>query len=577
MLDMKILLRYQCWLNYFQRGNESQAKRELYKELKHMKDKPKRIEEAFYKEVTFGTGGIRGIMGAGCNRINICTIAKATQGVADYIRKQYPQSKWRAVVSYDSRIHSELFAQITCEVFAANEITALIFPQLMPTPCLSFAIRETKCVAGVMITASHNASSYNGYKVYNEEGCQITDSAANMIAGEIDKLDIFRDVHKMQWEEGIRVNRICYLPETIEMLYLKQVKAQTLIEKSMQVDRSVAIVYSPLNGTGMEPVTRLLREVGYDHVTVVEEQRNPDGHFPTCPYPNPESREAMELAITYAKREQADLVLATDPDCDRVGIAVRSMSGEYVLLSGNETGILLLDYICFMRLSQNRMPRKPVMMKSIVTTNLAEVIAASYGVESRNVLTGFKYIGEQIGRLEQEGRENSFLFGFEESYGYLTGSYVRDKDGVLGVYLISEMYTYYKAIGKSLIEVLQELYQKYGFFHEVQHSYELEGRQGQEQMKQIMNAFRQGRISLGNQEVVSTIDYQKEQRGFIPANMIRYGLSDKSTIVIRPSGTEPKLKIYLSICSKDLQQAKVKEQEIMDSLFEVIRMNITNN
>lgn len=574
MLDLKILLQYQYWLDYFQERNESQADIELKNELIHMKDKPNLIEEAFYKEVTFGTGGIRGIMGAGCNRMNICTIAKATQGVANYIKKQYEQSKWKVAVSYDSRIHSELFAKITCEVLAANEIYALIYPRIMPTPCLSYAIRETGCVAGVMITASHNASNYNGYKVYNEEGCQITDSTASIIAKEIEKLDIFRDIQHLDWENGTQTGKIAFLEDEIETNYLNEVKKQTLLDEETSIDRSAEIVYSPLNGTGLELVTRILRETGYDHVTVVEEQRNPDGKFTTCPYPNPEASSAMELGIQYAKKKNAELVLATDPDCDRVGIAVRNAEGDYKLLSGNETGILLLDYICSMRVTHHHMPKEPLIMKSVVTTSLAEVVASSYGVETKNVPTGFKYIGEQIGRLEQDGQKKNFIFGFEESYGYLTGSYIRDKDGVLGVYLICEMFAYYKAKGKNLIEILNNIYQKYGYFQEVQHSYQFEGRRGQEQMKQIMSTFREGQTSIGNQKVVSMTDYQMKQVGGVPADMIRYFLSDQSSIVIRPSGTEPKLKIYLSICSTDYKHAMEKEQKMMNSLLEVIQMKV---
>lgn len=420
---------------------------DIVEELRSMDDA--KMEDAFYRDLAFGTGGLRGVIGAGTNRINIYTIAKASQGLADYLKKNFEEPS--VAIGYDSRIKSDVFARTAAGVFAANGVRVSIWPVLMPVPTVSFAARYLHTSAGVMITASHNPSKYNGYKVYGPDGCQITVEAADNILKEIEKLDIFADVRNSDFETGIANGSIQYIQDEVFTAFIEQVKSQSVLFGE-EVDKNIAIVYSPLNGSGLKPVTRTLKEMGYTNITVVREQEQPDGRFPTCPYPNPEIKEAMALGIEYAKRCNADLMLATDPDCDRVGIAVKNHVGEYELLTGNQTGMLLLDYICSQRQKHHKMPADPVMVKTIVTMDMAQQIAEHYGLRTINVLTGFKFIGEQIGKLEEQKKADSYVFGFEESYGYLTGSYVRDKDGVNGACIICEMFSYYatKGIGLSI-------------------------------------------------------------------------------------------------------------------------------
>ena len=420
---------YERWLQY---ATEDQ---DIVTELKEMEEK--QIEDAFYRNLAFGTGGLRGTIGAGTNRMNVYTVAKASQGLADYLVKHFETPS--VVIGYDSRIKSDVFAKVAASVFAANEIGVRIWPELNPVPTVSFATRYLHASAGVMITASHNPAKYNGYKVYESDGCQITTDAAAEILNEIEKLDLFTDVKKTKFETALADEKIQYIEDTVLDAFLSEVKIQSVLYGE-EVNKNVAIVYSPLNGSGLKPVLRALKESGYTNITVVKEQEEPDGNFPTCPYPNPEIKEAMKLGMEYAKQCNADLLLATDPDCDRVGIAVKDKQGEYVLLSGNEAGMLLLDYICSQKQKHGKMPEDPVMIKTIVTTDMGEQIAEHYHVRTVNVLTGFKFIGEQIGLLEKQGKEDSYIFGFEESYGYLTGTYVRDKDGVNGAYMICEKF-----------------------------------------------------------------------------------------------------------------------------------------
>lgn len=434
---------YRRWLE--------QAADELKAELKSMDEAA--IEDAFYRNLAFGTGGLRGTIGAGTNRMNIHVVAKASQGLSRYLLDQ--DKKPSVVIGYDSRIKSNVFAKVAAGVFAANGVKVHIWPELLPVPTVSFAVRYLKASAGVMITASHNPSKYNGYKVYGPDGCQITTEAAAAILAQIDALDIFADVCTSSFEDGLKSGSIDYIDPTVLDAFIAEVKGQSVLFGD-EVNRNVAIVYSPLNGTGLKPVTRALSESGFTNITVVEEQKLPDGYFPTCPYPNPEIREAMELGLQYASRLKADLLLATDPDCDRCGIAVKSGDG-YQLLTGNEVGLLLLDYICSQRVKHGKMPANPVFIKTIVTMDLAEKIADHYGVETINVLTGFKFIGEVIGRLEAQGREKDYICGFEESYGYLTGCYVRDKDAVNAAFMICEMFAFYKTSGVSLLDKLNEL------------------------------------------------------------------------------------------------------------------------
>lgn len=521
------------------------------------------VEDAFYRDLAFGTGGLRGVIGAGTNRMNVYTVAKASQGLADYLRKKYARPS--VVIGYDSRIKSDVFARVTAEVFAANDIAVHIWPQLMPVPTVSFATRYLKASAGVMITASHNPAKYNGYKVYGADGCQITTAAAGEILSEINKLDIFSDVKKESFASGLQSGKISYIADRVYTAFIDAVKSQSVLG-DLAVDKNVAICYTPLNGAGLKPVIRALTEGGYTNITVVKEQEQPDGNFPTCPYPNPEIKEAMTLGMDYAKQHNADLLLATDPDCDRVGIAVRNSQGEYVLLSGNETGILLLDYICARRQALGIMPAEPVMIKTIVTMDLGERIATKYGVSTRNVLTGFKFIGEQIGFMEQAGKADNFIFGFEESYGYLTGSYVRDKDGVDAAFMICEMFAYYKNQGISLIDRLNELYKEYGYSLNTLHSYEFDGAAGFAKMQDIMKKFRQGLECIGGKQVLNVLDYSTGLDGLPQADVLKYLLEGNSSLVVRPSGTEPKLKAYISVSADSKEQAAAIEAKMVNEL-----------
>ncbi len=540
----------------------------LQKQLRAMDEAG--AEDAFYRDLAFGTGGLRGVIGAGTNRMNIYTVAKASQGLADYTISRYPQEQHRIAVSYDSRINSLLFAETASAVFAANGIHVFIYRQLMPTPCLSYAVRKLNCAAGIMVTASHNPSKYNGYKVYGSDGCQITTEAASLILGEIEKLDIFNDVRKGSFQNGIEKGLIEYISEDVYTDFVEEVKKQSLLGGE-QVDKDVAIVYSPLNGTGLKPVLRTLKESGYTNITVVKEQEEPDGNFPTCPYPNPEIREAMSLGIEYAEKYHADLLLATDPDCDRVGIAVRNSEGEYVLLSGNEVGLLMLDYICSRRRALNRMPEDPVFVKTIVTMDLAERIAEHYGVRTVNVLTGFKFIGEQIGLLEARGKEDSYICGFEESYGYLTGTYVRDKDAVDGAFMICEMFAWYRSKGISLIDKLNEIYKEYGYCLNTLHSFTFEGSAGFAKMQKIMGEFHKGLQQIGGKKVLRCLDYSKGIDGLPKSDVLKFFLEDHCSAVVRPSGTEPKLKTYISVSAENREKAAETEKQITEQLQECFR------
>ncbi len=546
---MNYRAEYERWLEH--------TEGDVLEELRQMDET--QIEDAFYRDLAFGTGGLRGVIGAGTNRMNVYVVAKASQGLANYLG-----AGASVVIGYDSRIKSDTFARAAAGVFAANGITVYFWPELLPVPTVSFAVRRLGASAGVMVTASHNPSKYNGYKVYGPDGCQITTEAADTILSEIRALDVFTDVKSMVFEDGVQTGLIRYIEEDVLTAFIEEVKAQSVLFGD-EIDRDVAIVYSPLNGTGLKPVTRALKESGFTSITVVEEQRKPDGRFPTCPYPNPEIREAMELGLRYAARLNADLLLATDPDCDRCGIAVRNADGEYQLLSGNEVGLLLLDYICAQRVRHGRMPVHPVFVKTIVTMDLAEKIAAHYGVETVNVLTGFKFIGEVIGRLERDGREGDYIFGFEESYGYLTGTYVRDKDGVDAAFMICEMFAFYKTQGISLLEKLNELYGTYGYCLNTLHSYEFDGSAGMQKMQKIMAVFHLGLEQIGGRRILRTEDYSKGLKG-LPASDVLKFFSEKGSVVIRPSGTEPKLKMYISITAQDRETAEKTEAEIRAEL-----------
>lgn len=530
------------------------------------------IEDAFYSDLSFGTGGLRGVLGAGTNRMNVYTVAKATQGLASHLKKTVQSQDRTVAISYDSRINSDLFSRVASEVFAANGFQVRLYPELMPVPCLSFAVRHLSCCAGVMITASHNPSKYNGYKVYGADGCQITTQAAKEISEEISRVDTFAGVERLAFDQALAEGKIRYIASDTYDAFTHAVKDQSALFGD-EIDRNVAIVYTPLNGAGLKPVTRVLRESGFKSITVVAEQEQPDGNFPTCPYPNPEIREAMRLGLEYCRKANADLLIATDPDCDRCGIAVKDDQGEYQLLSGNEVGLLLLDWICSQRLHHQKMPKNPVFVKTIVTTDLAEKIAASYGVETVNVLTGFKFIGEIIGKLEQESRLDDYICGFEESYGYLTGTYVRDKDGVNATLMIAEMFAFYKTRGVSLLQKLNELYGRYGYCLNTLHSYEFAGSAGMTRMKKIMAGFRNETRSIGCYEIADITDYSKGVGDLPKSDVIKFRLKNGSGFVARPSGTEPKLKIYCSVLAGDSKESAAQEKEMIETLEEFINRN----
>ena len=541
--------KYELWL--------SRVKdEELLDQLKKMDDKE--IEDSFYKDLSFGTGGLRGTIGAGSNRMNIYTVRKASQGLANYLNKTHEHQS--VVIGFDSRIKSDVFSKCAAKVFSDNGIKVYLWDRLLPVPTVSFGVRYLKASAGVMITASHNPSKYNGYKVYGEDGCQITTKAAEEILTEIEKVDIF---------DGVVIkdsNNISMVPEECFDKFLSNVKSQSVLFNE-EINKDVKIVYSPLNGTGREPVLRVLKESGFTNITVVKQQEYPDGNFPTCPYPNPEIKEAMALGMEYAKKEKADLLIATDPDCDRVGIAVRNKDNDYVLLSGNETGILLLDYICAQRIKHHKMPKEPVVVKTIVSTDLADSICRHYDVSIRNVLTGFKFIGEQIGLLEKDNSADSYIFGFEESYGYLTGSYVRDKDGVDGAFMICEMFAYYKTQGVSLLDKLDELYRTYGYQINSLESYEFDGSSGFKKMQDIMANFRNNPLEdINGIKVDRCLDYLQGLDGLPKSDVLKFYLEDKSSVVIRPSGTEPKLKTYVSTLKKTKDESIKANKELADSL-----------
>lgn len=542
--------------------SQSLSDNDLIDELNSIHENSEEITDRFYKDLTFGTGGLRGIIGAGTNRINVYTIAKATQGLANYLKKNF--SKPKVAIAYDSRIKSGLFAKEAARVLAANKIKVFIYKELMPTPALSFAVRHLKCHAGIVITASHNPAEYNGYKVYGNDGCQITIDAANAVLNEINKIDIFNDVKRMSFDEAVDKKIINYIEENDIQAFLNAVSAQSL-NKKLANKENLNIVYTPLNGSGLKCVTETLKMNGFSNITVVSTQEKPDGNFPTCPYPNPEIKEALQEGLKLCEKINADILLATDPDCDRVGIAVKYQN-EYKLLSGNEVGVLLFDYICKMRLKNNTMPSNPVCIKTIVTTDMIYPIAQKYGVKTIDVLTGFKFIGEQIGLLEKNGQDNQYIFGFEESYGYLSGTHVRDKDAVNASLLICEMTAFYKNQNLNLVEVLNKLYQEFGYYKNVLKSFTFKGISGLEKMQSIMQQLRENPpTNLNGKGVLCFCDYLNQVKIFntcnkesinLPASdVLKFELADNISIVIRPSGTEPKLKLYISVAASTKEKS----------------------
>ena len=537
----------------------------LAQELKEIAGDDEQIKDRFAVALKFGTAGLRGVLGAGTNRMNIYVVRQATQGLANWVKTQGGSQS--VAISYDSRINSDVFAKTAACVLAANGIHVRIYDALMPVPALSFATRYYKANAGIMITASHNPAKYNGYKAYGPDGCQMTDDAAAIVYAEIQKTDVLTGAKLIPFEEGLSSGMIQYVGEDCKEALYDAIKARS-VRPGLCKTAGLKLVYSPLNGSGLVPVTRVLHDIGIDDITIVPEQQYPDGRFPTCPYPNPEIFEALKLGLELAEKSGADLMLATDPDADRVGIAIRCPDDSYELVSGNEVGVLLLDYICQGRIEKGTMPANPVAVKSIVSTPLADAVAKSYGVEMRNVLTGFKWIGDQIARLEAAGHVDRFIFGFEESYGYLAGPYVRDKDAIIGSMLICEMAAYYRSIGSSIKERLEEIYAKFGRYLNKVDSFEFPGLSGMEKMAGIMDGLRKNPpAEIGGYKVASVTDYQDTEKTGLPkANILIYALEGGATVVVRPSGTEPKIKTYFTTLGKDLAQAQAQKDRLAAAL-----------
>ena len=537
----------------------------LTEELKSIQGQEEEIKDRFAVALKFGTAGLRGVLGAGSNRMNIYVVRQATQGLANWVKTQ--GGNQLVAISYDSRINSDVFAKNAACVLAANGIQVRIYDALMPVPALSFATRYYGANAGIMVTASHNPAKYNGYKAYGPDGCQMTDDAAAVVYAEIQKTDILTGAKLMSFEEGLEKGLIRYVGEDCKEALYSAIKSRS-IRPGLCKTAGLKLVYSPLNGSGLVPVLRVLRDIGITDITVVPEQEHPDGHFPTCPYPNPEIFEALRLGLELAEKTGADLMLATDPDADRVGIAIRCPDGSYELVSGNEVGVLLLDYICQGRIEKGTMPKNPVAVKSLVSTPLADAVAANYGVEMRNVLTGFKWIGDQIAKLEAAGEVERFILGFEESYGYLAGSYVRDKDAIIGSMLICEMAAYYRSIGSSIKERLEAIYAKYGRYLNKIDSFEFPGLSGMDKMAGIMADLRKNPpAAIGDYKVVKITDYLKtEETGLPSANVLVYGLEGGATVIVRPSGTEPKIKAYYTTLGKDVTEAQAQKDALAAAL-----------
>ena len=537
----------------------------LVSELKAIEGQDEEIKERFAVALKFGTAGLRGVLGAGSNRMNIYVVRQATQGLANWVKTQ--GGNQLVAISYDSRINSDVFARNAAQVLAANGIKVRIYDALMPVPALSFATRYYQANAGIMITASHNPAKYNGYKAYGPDGCQMTDDAAAIVYSEIQKTDILTGAKMMGFEDGLAAGLIEYVGEDCKEALYDAIKARS-VRPGLCKTAGLKLVYSPLNGSGLVPVMRVLNDIGIDDITIVPEQKYPDGNFPTCPYPNPEIFEALRLGLELAKQSGADLMLATDPDADRVGIAIRCPDGSYELVSGNEVGVLLLDYICAGRIETGTMPKNPVAVKSLVSTPLADAVAANYGVEMRNVLTGFKWIGDQIARLEAVGEEDRFILGFEESYGYLAGSYVRDKDAIVGSMLICVMAAYYRSIGSSIKQRLEEIYAKYGRYLNKVDSFEFPGLSGMDKMSGIMAELRKNPpAEIGGYAVTQVTDYEKtDETGLPVANVLRYTLAGGAVVIVRPSGTEPKIKTYFTTLGKDLAEAEAQKATLAAAL-----------
>ena len=547
---------------------------DLIAELERIKGNEDEIYDRFYKALTFGTAGLRGVIGAGTNRMNIYVVRQATQGLANYIIHKY--GKGSVAISHDSRIKADLFMLEAARVLAGNGIKVYITSELQPTPVLSYLVRYFKCQAGIMVTASHNPAKYNGYKAYGEDGCQMTDVAAGIVYDEICKLDMFKDVKIADLDEAVKSGLIEYVSDDVYDSYLEKVMEQQ-VNPGICEGAGLKVVYTPLNGTGNKLVRKVLKKIGVEEITVVPEQELPDGNFTTCPYPNPEIKEALQKGIELCEKVQPDLLLATDPDADRVGIAVKDYDGSYRLISGNEDGIMLTDYILSSRKANGTLPEKPVLVKTIVTTKLINKLCEKYGCELKNVLTGFKYIGEVILNLEKKGEEDRYVFGFEESYGYLAGTYVRDKDAVVASMLVCEMAAFYKKHGKSLAQVIDSLYEEYGYYLNHTSAFEFDGAAGMEKMNNIMAEIRENiPTEIDGKKVVKVSDYllkyeldtvtgEKTAIDLPTSNVISFSLEGDNGVIIRPSGTEPKIKAYITAVGKDFNDAESIKDSLVDA------------
>ncbi len=553
--------------------------KDLIEELKAIQGDEEAIRDRFYTALKFGTAGLRGVIGAGTNRMNIYVVRQATQGLANYVLNKY--GKGAVAISHDSRIKADLFMIEAAKVLAANGIKVYITTELQPTPVLSYLVRYFKCQAGIMVTASHNPAKYNGYKAYGEDGCQMTDAAAAAVYDEIQKLDMFKDVKTADFDEALKSGMIEYVDDSVYDSYIEKVLEQQ-VNPGICKGAGMKIVYTPLNGCGNKLVRRVLKEIGVDDVVIVKEQELPDGNFTTCPYPNPEIKEALQKGLELCEKEQPDLLLATDPDADRVGIAVRDYDGSYRLITGNEDGVMLTNYILSCKKEAGKLPENPVVVKTIVTTKLINKLCEKYGCELKNVLTGFKYIGEVILGLEQKGEEDRYLFGFEESYGYLAGTYVRDKDAVVASMLVAEMTAYYRKQGRSLAEVIDGLYDEFGFYLNQTFAFEFEGASGMQKMADMMTAVRNDiPEAVGGYKVVKVSDYQlkeetdlltgKTEKLTLPtSNVIALHLEGDNAVIIRPSGTEPKIKLYVTAVGKTKDEALEVCKTLVDSAKEIL-------
>lgn len=571
---MDINALYNEWLE------KADADPDLKVELENIKGNDDEILDRFYRSLEFGTAGLRGVIGAGTNRMNVYTVGRATQGLADYLNDNYDSPS--VAIGYDSRVKSDYFSRESAEILAANGIKVYIYDELEPTPCLSYAVRKLKASGGIIITASHNPAKYNGYKCYNSKGYQMTDDEAAQTYEYIKKVDYFTGIKKVDFDSALSDGKIEYIGEKLIESFLDEVQKQC-INPDIVRKADLKVIYTPLNGTGNKPVRKILDRIGVKNVYVVPEQEKPNGNFPTCPFPNPEIKQVFELGLEMNKKIGADILLATDPDCDRVGIAVPDDSGKLVLMSGNEVGAMLLNYILSQKKEKGLLSDNSIAVKSFVSTDLAEVIAKKYNCKFKNLLTGFKYIGELVTNLEAEGRASDFVMGFEESYGYLAGTHARDKDAVVASMLICEMAAYYKTKNMSLVDVMESLYEEFGFYANVVESYTFEGASGMEKMASIMDGLRTNAPSkIAGYDVVSVSDYEASKTVFangradekieLPkSNVLAYGLTDGNKLIVRPSGTEPKIKAYITAVGKSREEADSIAAKLIDDANEFMK------